>query len=66
MQAVSKPVHHSATESSFKKGRITFTALLTVVDKARSIVMLLGVVEKKVPDTVFDRPARDAQESELI
>jgi hypothetical protein len=61
IQATSKPIHHSASESSFKKGRITFTALLAVVEKERSITMLLGVVDEgdlEVPDT-FAGPARD-------
>ena len=43
IQAVSKPVHQSVSESSFKKGRIAFTALSAVVYKERS-TMLLGVV----------------------
>ena len=41
--AASKPVHQLVSESSFKKGRITFTALSAVVDKERC-TMLLGVV----------------------
>ena len=36
-------VHQLVSESSFKKGRIAFTALSAVVDKERS-TMLLGVV----------------------
>jgi len=53
-------------ESSFKKGRIAFTALSAVVDKERSSMVLLGVGDdREVPD-IFIRPARDAQGLELI
>lgn len=48
----------SASESSFKNGRIAFTA---VVEQGRSITMLLGVVDKgdlKMPD-IFAKPARE-------
>ena len=67
IQAASKRVHHSSLESSFRKGRIAFTALSAVVatGKAISISMLLGVVEGEVPDT-FVAPATAEDEPELI
>jgi hypothetical protein len=46
IQAASKPVHHSSSESSCKKGRIAFTALSAVVAKARSITMILVVEDE--------------------
>jgi hypothetical protein len=53
IQASSKQVHHSTSESSFKKGIIAFTDLSAIVDKARSFMVLFCIVDKgEVPDIV--------------
>jgi hypothetical protein len=62
IQAASKPVHQSSSESSLKKGRIAFTALSSMVGKARSIAMLLRVVGEGELPVIFVVPAEDEQE----
>jgi hypothetical protein len=58
IQATSNPVHHSSLETSFKKGRIAFTALSAVEAKVRSITILLGGVDLDI----FVEPAKKEQE----
>ena len=62
----SKRFHHSSLESSFKKGRIAFTALSVVVSKVISFVMLSRVVDGGgVPDTSVT-PVNAEYKPELI
>ena len=61
-QASNKAVHHLSFESSFKKGRIAFTALSAEVAKISSIAMFSEVVDGgRVPD-ISIIPAKDEQE----